>query len=244
LQPSGLLRAARIVMIPSRFSRTEVAVLLLVGLSIVTGYILLFMDVKLFERFTVEDGLVEWLTVLGLLLGAFTCFRRVVILRRTRPAVFLIFLVLMGLVLFFGAGEEVSWGQRLFGIQSPAYFKEHNAQGETNIHNLLVDGVKLNRIIFTILLAIVLGLYIVVVPLLYKRKNWMRRLVDHFGVPLPQPYQIVAFLLMFLLVQFMPHMGKRDEISEEGTALFLFLILAFPLNRDTFRPGQLPQPGK
>ncbi|MDB5253243.1 MAG: hypothetical protein JWP27_2412 [Flaviaesturariibacter sp.] len=230
-------------MTPSRISRTELAVLLLVGLSIIAGYILLFIDVSLFERFTVEDGLVEWLTVFGLLLGSFTCFRRVVTLRRSRPTIFLIFLILMGLVLFFGAGEEVSWGQRLFGIQSPEYFKEHNAQGETNIHNLLVDGVKLNRIIFTVLLAIVLGIYILLVPFLYKRKNWMRRLVDHFGVPLPQPYQILAFLLMFLLVQLIPHMGKRDEISEEGTALFLYLIIAFPLNRDTFRPGA-PRDGR
>lgn len=217
-----------------KLSRTEIIVLAIVTVSIVAGFVLVFTNVSAFENYTREDGVVEWLTVAGLLLGAFTCFGRVVTLRRWKPLLFLFFIGLMGAVLFFGAGEEISWGQRLLGVQSPDYFKENNAQGETNIHNLIVGGQKLNRIIFTILLAIVLVVYIVLVPFLYKRKAGMRRLVDGFGVPLPQPYQIAAFLVMFALVQLIPHMGKRDEISEEGTALLLYLIIAFPLNRQTF----------
>ena len=220
-----------------KLSRTEIIVLAIVAISILVGFVLVFTDVRLFESYIAEDGVVEWLTVLGLLLASFTCFNRVISLRRTKSFPFLFFLFLMGAILFFGAGEEISWGQRLLGIQSPDYFKENNAQGETNIHNLIVGGQKLNRIIFTIVLAIVLGVYIVLIPFLYKRKEWMRRLVDFFGVPLPQPYQIVAFLLMFALVQLIPHMGKRDEISEEGTALLLYLIIAFPLNRQTFLPA-------
>ena len=38
--------------------------------------------------------------------------------------------------LFFTAGEEISWGQRLFQFVAPAYFRSHNIQNETNIHNL------------------------------------------------------------------------------------------------------------
>ncbi|MCW3075071.1 MAG: hypothetical protein JWP69_2140 [Flaviaesturariibacter sp.] len=217
-----------------KLSRTEIIVLVIVAISILIGFALVFTDIKLFESYIAEDGIVEWLTVLGLLLGSATCFRRVVNLRRTRSLFFLFALFLMGAILFFGAGEEISWGQRLLGIQSPDYFKENNAQGETNIHNLIIGGQKLNRIIFTIVLAIALCVYIVVIPFLYRRKQWMRRTVDYFGIPLPQPYQIIAFLAMFALVQLIPHMGKRDEISEEGTALLLFLIIAFPLNKQTF----------
>ena len=226
-----------------KLSLTEIIVLAIVAISILVGFVLIFKDVRLFESYIAEDGVVEWLTVLGLLLASFTCFNRVISLRRTKSFPFLFFLFLMGAILFFGAGEEISWGQRLLGIQSPDYFKENNAQGETNIHNLIVGGQKLNRIIFTIVLAIVLGVCIVLIPFLYKRKEWMRRLVDFFGVPLPQPYQIVAFLLMFALVQLIPHMGKRDEISEEGTALLLYLIIAFPLNRQTFLPA-VPAKGR
>jgi len=49
-------------------------------------------------------------------------------------------LVYLGLaaLYFFGAGEEISWGQRIFNIQEPAKLSEENVQGELNIHNLAV----------------------------------------------------------------------------------------------------------
>jgi hypothetical protein len=35
--------------------------------------------------------------------------------------------------------EEISWGQRIFGIRSPEVFLEHNLQRETNLHNFVTD---------------------------------------------------------------------------------------------------------
>jgi len=32
--------------------------------------------------------------------------------------------------------EEISWGQRIIGIENPDYFSEHNVQNEISIHNL------------------------------------------------------------------------------------------------------------
>jgi hypothetical protein len=135
--------------------------------------------------------------------------------------------------LIFGAGEEISWGQRILGLKSPEYFKEHNAQGETNLHNLVLGGVRLNRWIFSIGLTVVLGSYILLVPFLYRTKNWMRRFVNYCGIPLPRAYQIVAFIIVWALTELMPD-GKRAEIAEEGTALLLYLIIAFPMNQKTF----------
>lgn len=40
--------------------------------------------------------------------------------------------------LVFVCGEEISWGQRMFGIQSPGFFVEHNVQKEINLHNLYI----------------------------------------------------------------------------------------------------------
>jgi hypothetical protein len=47
-------------------------------------------------------------------------------------------LVYLGLaVLFlFGAGEEISWGQRILGFQTPESVSEVNRQEEFNLHNL------------------------------------------------------------------------------------------------------------
>jgi len=47
-----------------------------------------------------------------------------------------IFLGGLGALFLFGAGEEISWGQRILGIETPSYFLEENRQQEMNIHNL------------------------------------------------------------------------------------------------------------
>ena len=47
-------------------------------------------------------------------------------------------LVYLGLALlfFFGAGEEISWGQRILGFQTPETLSQVNRQEEFNLHNL------------------------------------------------------------------------------------------------------------
>jgi len=52
--------------------------------------------------------------------------------RRRRNVWFL----LLALLFFFGGGEEISWGQRIFGWDTPQAFEQANVQRETNIHNL------------------------------------------------------------------------------------------------------------
>ena len=49
-------------------------------------------------------------------------------------------LVYLGLALlfFFGAGEEISWGQRIFGFKTPEQLAQVNKQDELNLHNLSV----------------------------------------------------------------------------------------------------------
>jgi hypothetical protein len=47
-------------------------------------------------------------------------------------------LIYLGLALlfFFGAGEEISWGQRILGFQTPQSLSQVNRQKEFNLHNL------------------------------------------------------------------------------------------------------------
>jgi hypothetical protein len=39
-------------------------------------------------------------------------------------------------VCFISFGEEISWGQRIFGIETPAFIADANRQSELNFHNL------------------------------------------------------------------------------------------------------------
>ncbi len=43
---------------------------------------------------------------------------------------------ILAIGLLFVAIEEISWGQRIFSIEPPDYFKQHNVQNEISLHNL------------------------------------------------------------------------------------------------------------
>lgn len=48
--------------------------------------------------------------------------------------------ILICLVLFVMAGEELSWGQRIFGWATPEAISKINAQNETNLHNMATQA--------------------------------------------------------------------------------------------------------
>jgi hypothetical protein len=214
----------------------EKLVYFLVLLMLVTGIICYYSNPSTFLWYTDEDNIVEWLTVLGLLLGCVVCLCRFARLLKKRSWWFLAVTLLLGLMLFFAAGEEISWGQRVLGIKSSEYFKEHNAQGETNLHNLVVDGVKLNKLIFTLILGVAMAVYLVVVPIVHAKNKKLKNLLDHSAVPVARTFHVFAFLIMAAITTIVPH-AKNAEMLECGATLLFFLIIRFPKNLYAFDPG-------
>ena len=89
-----------------------------------------------YERLAREDGVIEDLQAVILTIG---CVVSVVIawkLYSTDRKPLAVGYALIFVALFFVAGEEIDWGQRLFQIQTPAWFEQNNKQGEITIHNL------------------------------------------------------------------------------------------------------------
>jgi hypothetical protein len=213
----------------ARLSFVEKTILALVFTILAVGYILFYTNIARFELYVQEDGIVEWLTVLGLILGCIVCVRRFLQLIKHRTAWFLIVTIGLGLLLFFAAGEEISWGQRILGIKSSEFFKEKNSQGETNLHNLVVGGKKLNKIIFSIGLTIAMGIYLLVFPVLYRYHNGTKQFIDRSGIALPKAYQVFSMLLVFGITSLLPH-EKKAELLEAGIALLFFLVIRFPAN--------------
>jgi hypothetical protein len=214
-------------------SVTEKIILVIVAIAMVTGYWLFYTSLPRFEQYIKEDGIAEWLTVAGLLLGSVVCFFRFVKLWRKKSKWFLFVTFSLGLFLFFAAGEEISWGQRIFGIETPEYFQQHNAQQETNLHNLIVGGVKLNKLIFSVLLVGLLSIFMIIVPVLYQKNNLAKRFLDASAVPVPRYYQVLAFIVVFVLTSLIKH-GKNAELLECGGALLFFLIVRYSKNREIF----------
>lgn len=217
----------------------EKLILFFVALMLAVGFVLFFTNVPLFQRYVEEDGLVEWLTVLGLLFGVLVCMRRLLAFSRKKSVWFYVVTLGLAAMLFFVAGEEISWGQRIFHIQTPAYFQEHNLQKETNFHNLLVDGVKVNMVVFTFGLIGVFAIYLLLFPLLYKRNDSFKRWIDNWGIVLPQPYQLIAFLLLFGITTLLPN-EKNAELLECGAGWLFSLIVAYPVNQHIFRRNAKP----
>jgi hypothetical protein len=126
------------------------------------------LDRDFFSWLLKEDSVVEWSQFALFLAAAFFGARALRVswsVRRGREALVLSLFVLGCLVV---AGEEISWGQRLLGLETPDLLEGTNVQDELNVHNVLEvrTGLKFAMI--------GLGLYGFVVPWLVRMRGWRR----------------------------------------------------------------------
>ncbi|AZB05514.1 hypothetical protein C1637_22710 [Chryseobacterium lactis] len=183
-----------------------------------------------FEKLVEEDGFYENLTALFLFLSSFTLALKFLKLQSYYSKAWKFGVMLMVAGLFFGAGEEISWGQRIFNIQSSEFFKINNAQQETNLHNLVVGKVKLNKLIFSNVLSIGFGFYFLVLPILWLKVSKVRAFINKFGIPVARPVHILIFLMATLLILILISSSKKWEVWEYAFALIMFLIVYNPIN--------------
>jgi hypothetical protein len=85
-----------------------------------------------------EDLGVEWITVIAFM-GAAAMAWSILRFRHKAGRKTLAFFALLGLFFFVCGGEEISWGQRIFGFETPEKVAAVNEQGEFNIHNLEME---------------------------------------------------------------------------------------------------------
>jgi hypothetical protein len=151
----------------------------------------------------------------------------------------------LALLYFFGAGEEISWGQRIFHIAEPAALAQANDQGELNLHNLnFIDKNKLLKAdnlfsVFWMVFAVALP----AVSLLshpFKRFAETLTPIVYWGIG-------VLFVVNYLFAKFakdiyikaytyqvIPFPQAVQEVKESNYELlfvFLSLIVLWDLNR-------------
>ncbi|MGV6846103.1 MAG: hypothetical protein ACWA42_08260 [Lutibacter sp.] len=192
-------------------------------------------NVSFFENhYCVEDGFVENSQFILLLTSSILLFVYFFKLFKYKSIYWKVGVLLFALAFFFASGEEISWGQRIFNIQSSEYFLENNAQHETNLHNMVVDGEKVNKLIFSQLLTIMLAFYLLILPVLYRKVNWIKKLINQFGVPVVKWHHTIAFLVATALLVFI-HSDKKWELYELAFAVTFFLIFLNPLNQSIYK---------
>jgi hypothetical protein len=222
-------------MILKSLNRTEKLAYLFLILVFTLGIYYANTDLNHFDTvYTKEDGFAEYGTAFLLFCISILCFYRFFTFFKTKKTLWKFGVLAMAFVFIFGAGEEISWGQRIFNIESSEYFLENNAQGETNLHNMVVDGKKVNKIIFSQLLTIVLVLYLIITPFLYQKLEWFKNLVNKFAVPIVKWHHTIAFLVSTSLIMLMPS-SRKWELYELAFGVIFFLIFLYPLNKQIFQ---------
>jgi len=198
---------------------------------VVTGLVGASHLVKPIYRFlTAEDSLLEWTQVLAMAGVAVLLALTAATLASRREWVWVALFGLGAMAAIFIVGEEVSWGQRLLGITTPAALEEVNLQGETNLHN--VRGVLLSLNFVSMVGAGVLTL----LPLAAAAARSVGRNISPMAYRVVPPLALVtAFAIPFAYrgMRFVVQGGHAGGFAEmaELSLYFGMLVFSFLLRR-------------
>lgn len=207
-------------------------------LEITTKYLILgttvtafiyFFKFDLYRTLIQEDGLIESITALTLLISSVLLLFRLIKVGHSKNTKWIICNVVMILGLFFGFGEEISWGQRIFSIDPNEFFYENNLQKETNLHNLKLYDLKINKIIFSYGFTLIFGGYFLFSLFLFKKNQYCKNIIEKYGIPIPKIQHTISLLAATLLIIIIPD-TKKWELWECLFVLIFFLVILRPYN--------------
>ena len=151
--------------------------------------------------------------------------------------------ILGGLAMTFVCGEEISWGQRIFGFATPDFLMGLNVQEEFNVHNIDPAGWTNIRQNGVLLLCMVTG------AAFLCRKDRL------FGIPLPSILLVLGFLMVMSIhsrqMQILTFVFAREKellfvviyalLSKQGrlfmiTVATAALVVAVPYVEHQFSP--------
>lgn len=167
------------------------------------------------DWFCQEDGWVENTQALLLLVASVLCF--IALKRRGWKNVWYAGYAAM---FFLNFGEEISWGQRIFGIATPTKLRAENVQQELNFHNL----VGVNNHVRMVGMLVVIG-FLFVIPWLAELSPAFLAFTRKLAMPVAEIWQgVLALLAASVMVIPRVHHQVVFNIDEVGE---LYLYLAF-----------------
>lgn len=111
-------------------------IIAVVPIIIMLGMIAIVPVPDLFVWITAENSVMEWLQFLLILISSLIFVRLSLGLFQSRQAMIGALYLAMALGTFFVAGEEIAWGQHIFGWSTPEALEAVNVQQETTLHNI------------------------------------------------------------------------------------------------------------
>lgn len=206
------------------YIRNHVFFITVFGLYLSTYVVsrLFFFDA--FKEMYTEDGLSENLTAIFFLIAAVFFVLTFANSRKELSGYMKFVILTLGVLCFFTGMEEISWGQRILGIETPESMKKLNYQQETTLHNL-IDARFYTAIYIPISLFLLLY---------FAFKNTKYR--SFIGVPreyMPSKKFLVIALLLPLICLY-------EKEHFEAVLSFLFCIYGYQLyqkSRNTVNIG-------
>lgn len=197
-------------------------IILAVFLLVVGGYTFLaFVHPVAYIWATYEDLVGEWMQTYFFLVGA--VLSALVAVRDRRHRWFFSVLALACGYVFL---EEISWGQRILGFSTPGLLKEHNLQGEANLHNLFTGPYKtlLKDVISVVLAAGLVG-FGLLLPLLNATRSRLSLWLDRIGVASP-PLVLAPYFVTAAYLELKPFSFNEAEVAEllVAAALAMFAL--------------------
>jgi hypothetical protein len=201
-------------------------------------FTLFFVDIfdpELFKNITSEDRLFENAQFLFFFLSSAVAFLTALFFLRKRSALQAVLFLGLAVGLFFISGEEISWGQRIIGFETPYYFEQYNLQKESTFHNIGT----FHR--YTQIFYMVVGLYGALSRVILTK--FFPRLAKLFCFITPPTlffFYFFAVFLFYFLNQYLTFyyeilttarmgMGKWQEVAElyVATGFLLFTLSAY-----------------
>lgn len=189
------------------------------------GVIAALLGKEVYKTFTGEDRVSEYLQVVGWVVafGLACSILKKAKLIDDRFIITLYAILAVGII--FLIGEEVSWGQRWFGWETPETYREINKQSETNIHNL--HGVERTlKFVHTTIGACGTFLPLVMLRIRKSSPNYQRwtMLVPHYTLI---PFFLTTFLWRLYRNVSVPPRRYYFVVAEYAEVMELILALAF-----------------
>ena len=199
--------------------------LILPAIAMLAGAATALMGKETYKWFTGEDGAAENFQVLFFVLAWVLTFPVIGRLWKAGAKLFAAMYMVLCLGLFFIIGEEVSWGQRLFGWETSEEMKAINKQEETNIHNIEGVGDKIKWI------HVIIGAYGTILPLVFLRAQMNARPIDAVMLLVPH-FTLLPYFFTTLVWRLQANLWKPPKslyfaITEYSEVMELVLAMAF-----------------
>ena len=233
--------------------KTYIAMVVIFFLLVISYSVYYLFDDEMLLFWLKEDGVVETIGAIMFLMASsiliYLYFRskegnNFIVFKTKRN----LFFLLLGILFFFIFGEEISWGQRIFNIETPEKIAQINQQKELNVHNLFffhgldAQGVRKEGISLWYnmdrLFSVFWFLYCFIMPIFNIISKKISNFFKTLNIPIVPLWIGSLFVVNYILskateklVVFSELQVRSPEIKETNLGLLFFIVaLSFYFN--------------